>query len=130
MGGTASAIAATSTRNQAGVVYHLADSDRVTFVLGNIHNHYAGVGDERFQIALVVHGGALRAFRVASASLEVTEQLRELIDINGLRALACSNSLRAQNMSMNDLLPGFRPVESGVVTIAQLQARGYAYIRP
>jgi len=42
--------------------YHLCDFDKVGFVLGNIKNHFDGVGGpEHVTIALVVHGPALKA---------------------------------------------------------------------
>jgi intracellular sulfur oxidation DsrE/DsrF family protein len=42
---------------------HRACRDKVNFVLGNIENHFDGVGGpEHVTIALVVHGQALRAF--------------------------------------------------------------------
>jgi intracellular sulfur oxidation DsrE/DsrF family protein len=86
--------------------------------------------DKSLVIALVVHGGALRAFHKASASLDVSAALADLVD-NGLVAYACSNTLRAQSVTSNDLLPGFDPAECvGVVMLTQLQGRGYAYIRP
>ena len=45
------------------VVYHLNDLDKVSFALGNIQNHFDGVGGpDHVTIALVVHGQALRAF--------------------------------------------------------------------
>ena len=48
------------------VVYHLSDLDKVSFVLGNIQNHFDGVGGpDNVTIALVVHGQALRAFHSA-----------------------------------------------------------------
>ena len=43
------------------VVYHLNDLDKVSFVLGNIQNHFDGVGGpDHVTIALVIHGQALR----------------------------------------------------------------------
>src|SRR3954466_9126434 len=49
------------------VVYHLNDLDKVSFVLGNIQNHFEGVGGpDNVTIALVVHGPALRAFPASS----------------------------------------------------------------
>jgi intracellular sulfur oxidation DsrE/DsrF family protein len=122
--------AMTAKSHQPNVVYHLADLDRVAFALGNIHNHFAGTKDEDVQISLVVLGGALRAFHAASAPSDVGERFRDLIENNRLLALACSNSLRAQGITIDDLIPGFRAVEAGVVTIAQLQSSGCAYIRP
>jgi intracellular sulfur oxidation DsrE/DsrF family protein len=39
--------------------------------------------------------------------------------------------MKAQNMTLTDLLPGFVTAEQGgVVRIAELQSQGYAYLRP
>jgi intracellular sulfur oxidation DsrE/DsrF family protein len=130
MAGSGSVRAAIQSHRNPNAVYQLSELDRVSFALANIRNHYAGVGDEPVQISLVVIGGAVRAFQSASSPLEVAESFRELVENNRLRALACSNSLRAQGIDVAALLSGFRAVDSGVVTIAQLQAQGYAYIRP
>jgi intracellular sulfur oxidation DsrE/DsrF family protein len=112
------------------VVYHLHDLDRVSLVLRSIHNHYAGMIGDPVVIALVIHGGALRAFHKASASLDVANGLADLVD-DGLVAYACSNTLRAEGLFRSDLLPGFDAAECvGVVMLAQLQGQGYAYIRP
>src|SRR5689334_5201565 len=111
------------------VVYHLNDFDRVNLVLRSIHNHYAGMAGGPIAIAIVIHGGALRAFHKASASVEVLDGLAELVE-NGLLAYACSNTMRAQGISLSDLIPGFDQAECvGVVMLTQLQGQGYAYIR-
>jgi hypothetical protein len=48
--------------DKSKVVYHLTDLDKVGFVLGNIRNHFDGVGGpDKVTIALVVHGPALKA---------------------------------------------------------------------
>ena len=55
------------------VVYHLNDLDKVSFVLGNIQNHFDGVGGpDHVTIALVIHGQALRSFHTASANPDIT----------------------------------------------------------
>lgn len=130
MTSTGSVQAAIISNGNPNTVYQLSEPDKVPLALANIRNHYAGVGDEHVEISLVVIGSAVRAFQKASASLDVAEAFRELVDNSGLRGLACSNSLRAQGIDVAVLLPGFRAVDSGVVTIAQLQAQGCAYIRP
>jgi hypothetical protein len=39
--------------------------------------------------------------------------------------------MKSQNVTLNDLLPGFAVADKGgVVRLAQLQAEGYAYLRP
>src|ERR1700744_3141257 len=59
---------------KAKVVYHLSDLDKVGFVLGNIRNHFDGMGGpDHVTIALVVHGPALRAFQSAQANPDLTQ---------------------------------------------------------
>jgi intracellular sulfur oxidation DsrE/DsrF family protein len=113
------------------VVYHLADLDKVEFVLGNIANHFRGMGGtENVTIALVVHGPALKAFHNAGVSPDVSSRTDELSK-NGLRLAACINTMRSQNVTLADLLPGFTVADKGgVVRLAELQAQGYIYLRP
>jgi intracellular sulfur oxidation DsrE/DsrF family protein len=113
------------------VVYHLCDLDKVSFVLGNIQNHYDGMGGaNRVTIALVVHGPALRAFHADHAGADIAQRMRGFAK-DGLELNACGNTMRAQNVTLKDLLPGFINAErGGVVRIAELQAQGYAYLRP
>lgn len=113
------------------VAYHLSELDKVDFVLGNIHNHYTGMGGpDHVTIALVIHGPALKAFHVAGAKPELTSSAEELRSL-GLQLDACINTMRAQNVTLKDLLPGFIVAEKGaVVRLAELQSQGYAYLRP
>jgi intracellular sulfur oxidation DsrE/DsrF family protein len=119
------------TPDKSKVAYHLADLDKVNFVLGNIKNHYEGVGGpENVTIALVVHGPALKAFQSLSASPDVADRLRNLSK-TGLKLNACGNTMKAQKITLQDLLPGFvEASEGGVVKLAELQAQGYVYLRP
>jgi len=113
------------------VVYHLDDLDKVDFVLGNIANHYSGMGSpDKVTIALVIHGPALKAFRAASATPDMTRRTGEMAK-TGLQLHACLNTMRAQEVTLKDLLPGFVVADKGgVVRIAELQAQGYLYLRP
>ncbi|MGC1779345.1 MAG: DsrE family protein [Xanthobacteraceae bacterium] len=113
------------------VVYHLDDLDKVGSVLGNIRNHYDGMGGpENVTIALVVHGPALKAFHAAGASPASTQDLAAL-KLSGLEAYSCINTMHAQNVTLKDLMPGFVVADKGgVVKLADLQAQGYAYLRP
>ena len=113
------------------VVYHLDDLDRVSAVLGNIRNHYAGMGGpENVTIALVVHGPALKAFHAADASQATTQDIATF-ELSDLKPYACINTMQAQNVTLKDLLPGFAVADKGgVVKIAELQAQGYTYLRP
>jgi intracellular sulfur oxidation DsrE/DsrF family protein len=122
---------AAPTPDGAKVAYHLCDLDKVAFVLSNIRNHYDGVGGpEKVTIALVVHGPALKAFHAAQANPEVARTMTQFLN-SGLQPMACGNTMRAQNVTLKDLVPGFVSAErGGVVRLAELQAQGYAYLRP
>ena len=113
------------------VVYHLNDLDKVSFVLGNIQNHFDGVGGpDHVTIALVVHGQALRAFHSAAANPDISKRVGQFSKA-GLELAACGNTMKSQNVVLKDLLPGFIADErGGVVRIAELQSRGYLYLRP
>jgi uncharacterized protein len=113
------------------VVYHLSDLDKVNFVIGNIQNHLDGVGGpDHVTIALVVHGPALRAFHSASANPELSRHVGQF-STAGLELAACGNTMKSQNVSLKDLLPGFVSADKGgVVRIAELQSQGYLYLRP
>jgi uncharacterized protein len=127
----ARAAAAPASSDVQKVAYHLCDLDKVNFVLGNIENHFAGMGGpDKVTIALVVHGPALKAFHAASAKPDIKQRLGEFTS-TGLVPHACGNTLKAQHITVNDLLPGFTVAErGGVVLLAELQAKGFAYLKP
>ena len=113
------------------VAYHLCDLDKVAFVLGNIQNHFDGAGGpDKVSIVLVVHGPALKAFHGASASPDTARRMQSFAKA-GLKPYACGNTMQAQNVALSDLVPGFTVAErGGVVLLAELQAQGFAYLRP
>ncbi len=123
--------AAPITPDKSKVVYHLSDLDKVDSVLGNIKNHYEGVGGpDKVSIVLVVHGSALKAFHTESASPSTMQRTSEFSK-SGLELNACINTMRSQNVDLKDLVPGFAVADRGaVVRIAELQSQGYVYLRP
>ena len=113
------------------VVYHLSDLDKVAFVLANIGNHIDGTGGPgAIDIALVVHGPALQAFKTAGVDARISSRAEALskarVDFE-----ACINTMRGYGIALGDLLPGFVVAEKGgVVRLAELQSQGYLYLRP
>jgi len=80
--------------------------------------------------ALVVLGPALKAFHADKATPDVTQRTDDMKK-TGLALNACINTMKAQDVTLKDLLPGFAVADKGgVVRLAQLQAQGYAYLRP
>jgi hypothetical protein len=112
------------------VVYHVSELEKANFTLGNIANHIKGVGGpENVEIILVAHGPALKAFHKMSADEKVSKRV-EMLQSQGVNFEACGNTMRAQAVALDDLLPNmFKRDEGGVVRIADLQSKGYIYIR-
>ncbi|MBK9081412.1 MAG: DsrE family protein [Rhizobiales bacterium] len=111
-------------------VYHLADFDKAGFALGAIENHIAGVPAGEADIVLVVHGPALRAFRREGSVGDLLARA-EKAGRAGVGLVACGNTMKGMRLALADLALGFSVDErGGVVRIAELQAQGYAYIRP
>ena len=113
------------------VVYHVADAEKVNFAVNNMRNHIKGVGGpENVELILVVHGPGLKRFH----DMQATDKLRKMV--SGLQDLgvefdACGNTMRAQQVQTDELIPGMiRVDQGGVVRIAELQQQGYLYIRP
>jgi len=113
------------------VAYHLADPERVGFVLGNIRNHVEGMGGhDKVRIALVVQGPALKAFRVNTPNMAIKSDVNEMRGA-GVELHACRYTMEAQKPNLGDLLPGFVVAEQGaVVKLAELPGQGWAYLRP
>ena len=123
--------ASAATGDVQKVVYHLADIDKVGFVLGNIRNHIDGVGGpDKVKIALVVHGSALKAFQTIASHPDIAARYSSVAK-DGVEMNACGNTMKAQEVTLADLLPGFISADrGGVVRLAELQGQGYVYLRP
>ncbi len=113
------------------VVYHLADEDKVAFVLNNMRNHIDGVGGpQNVKLVLVMHGQVVKAFSDIDAVDKVRSSVKAL-QADGVEVDVCANSLKVNKLAMSDMLPGLMEASAGgVVRIAELQSQGYVYIRP
>ena len=129
LAGAAATDARAEPQRAQKVVYHLADADKSVFVLGNIRNHIAGAS-RPIALALVVHGGALQSFRANTRDQAIRDGINDALKA-GVALHACAHTMAAQKLTLGDLLPGFSVAEKGgVVLIADLQAQGWAYLRP
>ncbi len=113
------------------VVYHVNEPDRLAFALGNIANHIKGVGGpDKVDIVLVVHGPAVQALQKLTIDPKVADALARLRQ-QKVEFDACGNTLKQLSLGVEDLADGFvRVDQGGVVRIAELQGKGYVYIRP
>lgn len=110
-----------------GVLVHLDEAapEKHASVFLNITNLLNELGDET-QVELVVHGpGLLAVIAVAPHSAKVSELLSR-----GVSVVACANTLRGMNISIDALIDGVQVVPSGVAELVRRQRQGWAYLRP
>lgn len=114
------------------VVYHLADGiDQASRAMANIRNHLRA--EPETKIVVVANGDGIR-FLLAGAKERNGRPFDAAVTAlmaQGVEFRLCSNTLTAHEVPASQVLPGVKPVSSGVVEVARLQAReGFVYLRP
>lgn len=103
-----------------------ADSKKWALALNNAANVQEDLGRENVEVEIVAYGPGLGMLKLES---EVGERVRSALD-EGVKVVACENTMRKQKLSQGDMLPNLGYAKAGVVEIMAKQAEGYAYIRP
>jgi intracellular sulfur oxidation DsrE/DsrF family protein len=131
----------------AKVVWHVdfADARRLSAMIQNVNNMvttYQGNLDD-YDVRLVFLAGGIRfvtadplkgtpfaeddAFRKARPDL--ITRLQQLRTLHQVKLELCEITREQLNLPKERIIEGVAPVRSGVVRIAELQAKGYAYLK-
>jgi intracellular sulfur oxidation DsrE/DsrF family protein len=103
-----------------------ADPARWNLALNNVRNVQAELGKENVEVEIVAYGPGIAMLKLDSvAGSRVDEAVK-----NGVRVVACENTMHNQKLSKADMLPSIGYVRAGVVELMERQRDGYAYIRP
>jgi intracellular sulfur oxidation DsrE/DsrF family protein len=110
-----------------GVVLHLseASTDKHRAVLRNALNLIPEL-EPHTPIEVVMHGEAIR---LALPDQVTAGALAEALDAD-ITLVVCRNSMRSQNLTEDDLVPGAVVVSSAVGHLVARQSQGWAYLRP
>ena len=95
-------------------------------VFGNFRNIQRALGPKNVAIEVVVYGDGIAMVRDDSLVYNKVEQAIE----EGVKIVACENTMKAQNISRDHMLPNIGYVTAGIVELIKLQTAGWAYIRP
>ncbi len=120
------AVAADQPKNK--VVIQVSDSDPKNWnlALNNAKNVQVDLGAENVAIEIVVYGPGIGMLKKDSAVGKRVEDARA----GGIGVVACENTMKAQKLTYDDMLPKIGYVPAGVVEIMQKQQQGWAYVRP
>jgi intracellular sulfur oxidation DsrE/DsrF family protein len=122
----ASPAQAQSAKHKA--VFQVSDGDpqKWNLALNNAKNVQDDLGSDAVDLELVVYGPGIGMLKGDSpVAKRITDALR-----NGVKVVACENTMKAQKLVYADMLPAIGYVPAGVVELMKKQQEGYAYIRP
>jgi hypothetical protein len=113
---------------RAKAVFQVSDNDpaKWNLTLNNARNVQQDLGADKVDLEIVVYGPGIGMLKMDSAvGGRVAEALK-----SGVKVVACENTMRAQKLKRDDMLPDIGYVPAGVVELMDKQREGYAYIRP
>lgn len=122
------AIAQTAAAAKNKLVIQVSDADpkKWALALNNAKNVQQDLGKSNVEIEIVAYGPGLGMLKMDS---EVSNRVQEAQN-DGVRLVACENTMTNQKISKDDMLPKIGYVKAGVTQIMQRQQQGYAYVRP
>lgn len=117
----------TETKTLRAVIHvNFADADQQGHGLTNVKNMLKAVNGKA-EIEVVCHGAGIAL--VVQDQSKHPEGVAALIK-QGVRFVACENTLREKSISKEILLPNVGTVPSGAVEVIRKQQEGYGYFKP
>ncbi len=108
------------------VVFHVTNKDPLMWnqSLNNAANFQAAMGKDKVMIEIVVNGPGIGMLK-AESSVEprVTGALT-----NGVKIVACQQTMKALKLTKDDMIPGIGYVPGGIVEVVERQRDGWAYV--
>ena len=110
------------------LIIQVSDNDpaKWNLALNNAKNVQDDVGAANVDIAIVAYGPGIGMLKLESSS---GARVADAIKAN-VRVVACENTMRAQKITKDDMLPAISYVPAGVTEIMKKQGEGWAYLRP
>ena len=119
-------VAQVSPRQKVIIQVSDADPKKWALALNNAANVQEDLGKSNVDVEIVAYGPGLGMLKLDSES---GERVKNAMD-EGVKVMACENTMRKQKLTQADMLPSLGYVKAGVVELMAKQAEGYAYIRP
>lgn len=112
------------------VVFHLnsAEEQIQKGLLNNITNLYEALGPDFLRVEVVAHGPGLSL--LAKKGSRFAGEVARLKQQYGVELTACSNTMKAQGLTREDLLEQVDRTVPAIVRLMELQEEGWSYIKP
>ena len=111
------------------VIFQVSDADpkKWGLTLNNARNMQTELGAANVDIEIVAYGPGIGMLKADSES---ANRVQDEALSNGVKVVACENTMTNQKLTKADMLNGIGYVRAGVVELMVRQKQGYAYIRP
>jgi intracellular sulfur oxidation DsrE/DsrF family protein len=124
--------------NKQKVVYHVNNIHTATGALRNVKNHLNALGDENIELIVVTHSSG--AFALVDGSMgKKNKKTGKVYNFNdtiaglanrGVKFQICANTIRGKKIDKNKISEFAEIIPSGVAQVADLQQKGYLYVKP
>ena len=110
------------------VVMQVSDNDQAKWnlALNNAANLQKDLGMDDVELEIVVYGPGIGMLKSDSP---VAARISSALG-NGIKVVACENTMAGQKLQKSDMLPNIGYVQAGVVELMRKQQQGWAYLRP
>lgn|SRR5690554_5333789 len=99
------------------IVLHVSNEEQINRMINNVNNLYKE--DESLIINVVINGDAVTKF-IEGSNLNLNNKATHFL---------CENSLRANKIAKENIMPETKITSSGVYKLALLQNEGFYYIK-
>jgi intracellular sulfur oxidation DsrE/DsrF family protein len=113
---------------KARLVIQMSDADPAKWklALNNARNVQQDLGAANVEIEIVAYGPGIGMLKAESEAEAGVTQART----DGVKVVACENTMRNQKLGREDMQGGIGYVGAGVVEIMNRQREGWSYLRP
>jgi len=114
------------------VVYHMNDINWGYRGLRNMKNHLNALGDENLDAVMVFHssgGFILVDGKTDKKGHSFGDAIQGLAN-RGVKFALCANTVRGKKIPKDKINLNAEIVPSGVAEVAELQHKGYVYVKP
>ncbi len=115
-----------AAQNRIVIQVNEDDVKKWNAVLANIRNIQTELGPQNVMIAVVAIGYGLGMVTADSLAANGVQDALA----SGVEFVACGNSMKAQHIARDDLVPGIGMATAGYVEIMRRQQQGWIYLRP
>lgn len=112
-------------------VFDINQEERWETLIANLYNSTKRMEELSWEhlFEVVIMGSGIQRIITQKTSTSDYEKLKKLAD-KGVKFYVCSNSIKHQNLLLEDLYDFVQPVPAEVVELIIKQQNGYSYIKP